>query len=193
VDDNHREDVVRALAAAGIEVERELDRGRLYLLSAREYCPIGEFDPREMLARFRELGSEVARSGTEAARAAVEMTWALTLDVPLDRLAEYECWGNHIFEHFTGISLCMYNRRRFPVAAMEGMLRAHPSVVLDGEVAPNPFYEPPEICYAGEPAEVVAAIALVPVAVAGQKAAALELGVIQVQGNVHSATADVGP
>jgi signal transduction histidine kinase len=153
VDDNRRENVIEALAAAGIDVDQELERGRLRLLSAREYCPLEDFDPREMLARFRELGEEMARAGTPAARAAIEMTWALTVDAPLDRLAEYECWGNHIFEHFTGISLCMYNRRRFPAGAMERLLRAHPIVVLDGEVAPNPFYEPPEISYAEEPSE----------------------------------------
>jgi signal transduction histidine kinase len=148
IDDHSRGEVIAALEAEGVAVEEEVGRGRLRFLTAREYCPLESFEPQAMLARFRALGDELASSGIPAARAAVEMTWALSVGAPLDLLAEYECWGNHIFEHFTGMSLCMYNRRRFPAAAMERLLRAHPIVAMDGDIAPNPFYEPPEIYFA---------------------------------------------
>jgi signal transduction histidine kinase len=150
VDDHALEVVQESLLGAGIDVDGELQRGALRFLDARQYCPLQEFEPQAMLARFRELGDEMARAGIPAARAAVEMTWALTVGAPLDKLAEYECWGNQIFEHFTGMSLCMYNRRRFPAASMDRLLRAHPLVIVGGEVAPNPFYEPPEIFFAAE-------------------------------------------
>jgi signal transduction histidine kinase len=150
VDDHSEAQVVSALAAAGVAVDAERRSGRLRLLTAREYCPLETFDAQLMLARFRALGDELAARGAPAARAAVEMTWALTVGAPLDRLAEYECWGNNIFEHFTGASLCMYNQRRFPAAALDRLLRSHPIVVLDGEVAPNLFYEPPELFFAEE-------------------------------------------
>jgi signal transduction histidine kinase len=148
VDDHPLEQVVAAFEEAGIDVAAETGAGRLRFITAREYCPLDTFEPQEMLDRFRALGDEIGRSGVPAVRAVVEMTWALTVGAPLDLLAEYECWGNRIFEHFTGMSLCMYNRRRFPPAAMERLLRAHPLVVFEGDVAPNPFYEPPEIFFA---------------------------------------------
>lgn len=150
IDDHSMEQVVSALEEVGIDVERERARDSLRFLTAREYCAPGAFDPQRMLERFRALGDEVAARGVPFVRAAVEMTWALSSGVPLDLLAEYECWGNNIFEHVSGTSLCMYNRRRFPADAMERLLRAHPVVVLADEVAPNPFYEPPEVYFGSE-------------------------------------------
>lgn len=150
VDDHSVEAVVAALEAAGIDVERERMRGALRFLDAEEYCPPGEFEPERMLARFRELGDEVAAEGVPFVYAAVEMTWALTTGAPLDLLVEYECWGNHIFEHVSGAGLCMYNRGRFPAPAMERLLRAHPTVILGDEVAANPFYEPPEVFFGSD-------------------------------------------
>lgn len=150
IDDHPPQAVIEALDTARIDVERELERGALRFLTAEEYCPRGDFDAERMLARFRALGDEVAAAGVPLVRAAVEMTWALTAGAPLDLLAEYECWGNNIFEHVSGASLCLYNQRRFPPAAMERLLRAHPIVVLGEEVAPNPFYEPPEVYFGSE-------------------------------------------
>lgn len=46
--------------------------------------------------------------------------------------------------------MCMYNRGRFPAPAMERLLRAHPTVVIGDEVAPNPFYEPPEVFFGSD-------------------------------------------
>jgi signal transduction histidine kinase len=152
VDDHPLDRVVAAFEEAGIDVAAESASGRLRFITAREYCPLEVFEPQAMLDRFRALGDEIGQSGVPAVRAVVEMTWALTVGARLDLLAEYECWGNHIFEHFTGTSLCMYNRRRFPPAAMERLLRAHPIVVFEGDVAPNPFYEPPEIYFAADDA-----------------------------------------
>lgn len=150
VDDQPVEAVRSALAEAGIDVVREESRGALRFLTGHEYCAPGEFEPQRMLARFRALGDEVAAAGFPVVHAAVEMTWALSAGAPLDQLADYECWGNNIFEHVTGASLCLYNQRRFPAAAMERLLRAHPIVVLGEEVAPNPFYEPPEVFFGRE-------------------------------------------
>ncbi|HUG42341.1 MAG TPA: MEDS domain-containing protein [Longimicrobiales bacterium] len=150
IDDHAPEVVIAALEHAGIDVERERERGALRFLTAEEYCPRGEFEPQRMLARFRALGDEMAAAGAPLVHAAVEMTWALTSEAPLDLLADYECWGNDIFQHVSGASLCMYNQERFPPAAMERLLRAHPIVVLGDEVAPNPFYEPPEVCFGSE-------------------------------------------
>ena len=50
-------------------------------------------------------------------------------------------------EDFTGSAVCMYNRRRFTPATIEGVLRAHPVVIAHGRVLRNPFFEPPELAF----------------------------------------------
>ena len=147
VDDHSIDTVIAEMERAGIDVARERARSTLAFLNAREYCQMDPFQPQHMIARLRDMGRQMAAIGIASARLVAEMTWTLSCNVNNEQLVEYESWGNYIFEDFTGSAVCMYNRRRFTPATIEGVLRAHPVVIAHGRVLRNPFFEPPELAF----------------------------------------------
>jgi CRP/FNR family transcriptional regulator, nitrogen oxide reductase regulator len=128
-DDLKLAEVTEALAAGGVDVNREIQRGALVLMSAKEYSTPPPFDPLRMVElnrrRVREAGSLVF-SGL---RIAAEMTWALKTPVPEEALAEYESILHEVLGSGTTIIACMYRRERFPPAVLQQVIRSHSKAV----------------------------------------------------------------
>lgn len=148
-DDRSVRQIVRELTAAGVDVEGEIERGALRLLTKQDtYVRGGAFDPHAMIDFLRQTEAEAMAAGFTGHRVLGEMTWALGPEVGGDRLVEYEALLNTFLQGSRSLMLCQYNRQRFDPAILHDVLRTHPVVVLGADVCPNPYYEPPQLVLA---------------------------------------------
>lgn len=151
--DHTVEEVVAALAAAGVAVERERQRGTLLLFTQETFRQPGPFDPARMLGFLQATVEQALAAGYTGFRMAVEMTWAPATGVPFDRLVEYEATANtRFFPAVKASVMCLYNRRRFPPGVLEQVLRAHPFVARGPHLHANVFYEGPDLLL-GDPTD----------------------------------------
>jgi CRP/FNR family transcriptional regulator, nitrogen oxide reductase regulator len=136
-DDLELAEVTEALAAGGVEVNREIQRGALVLMNAEEYSTPPPFDPLQMVElnrrRVREAGSPVF-SGP---RIAAEMTWAVKTPVLSESLAEYEAILHETLGSGPAIIACMYRRGRFPPAILQQVIRSHSKAIAGDYVCLN--------------------------------------------------------
>jgi PAS domain S-box-containing protein len=140
------EEVVQALAAAGVDVAEECRKGALRLLTKEDaYFQSGEFAPQAMIDFVRQAESEALAEGFSGLRLAGEMTWALGPEPGCERLIEYEALLNRLLVNKRAVILCQYHRSRFDAPCIHDVLRTHPLAILGDQVCTNPYYEPPEL------------------------------------------------
>ncbi len=151
-DDRTNEEVLQALAAAGVDSMKERQRGALRLLTTPDiYLRAGEFDPRAIVDFNRQAEHEALRDGFSGLRLAGEMTWALGPEPGCDRLIEYEALLNYWLTNSHSVVLCLYNHSHFDAPCIHDVLRTHPLAMLGDQVCTNPYYEPPELVLSQEP------------------------------------------
>lgn len=139
-------DVEAAIAAAGVEVARERERGALVLVDRWEVAfPDGRFDPAAMIVYVRAGITGALAAGFSGLRVVAEMSWALQMGVEHNRLIHYEALGNALYPDQPLVAVCLYDRSRFPAAVCQNALRVHPFVAVDDTTYPNLYYEMPEV------------------------------------------------
>jgi PAS domain S-box-containing protein len=145
--------MTKALVGTGVRVARELKRGALRVVTDRDLprLRLGEFDPRAMVEFLRRAEAQARAEGFPGLRVAGEMAWVMGLDVPPDRLIEFEALVDEFLRDRNSVGLCQYDRSRFHPAVIFEVLRTHPLAVLGGLVCPNPYYEPPELLLQADP------------------------------------------
>ncbi len=128
VDDLSAKQVKAALAAAGVNVSREIERGALVLLNAREYSqpPV---TPAHIINLIRERARDARSRGFRGLRVAVEMTWAVTMAVPDETVVQIESLLDVALGYEAATVACQYRRDRFPSAVLQQVLRTHAKVV----------------------------------------------------------------
>ncbi len=139
---SHREDrdVRAALRVRQIDVRNEIERGALRVIKATDaYLIDGKFNPEETVRVFNNAIEEALADGFSGFRAAAEMSWAL--DGGLDRVIVYEALLRTTFAACRVIGLCLYHRKRMPVAIINGALATHPIAGENGRFALNPLYD----------------------------------------------------
>jgi MEDS: MEthanogen/methylotroph, DcmR Sensory domain len=145
VDPERREEHLRRLEQAGIDVEKALVSGQLEVQPWEEGPLRGErFDQQTWLAAFEQ----VLRSGPEAGyaqtRFLAHMEWAL-VDLPgVDDLIEFEARINHVCPKYDDTVICTYDLSKFGASTVVYALRTHPVVIIGGLMQENPFYVDPE-------------------------------------------------
>jgi hypothetical protein len=72
------------------------------------------------------------------------MDWALKGFAGTERLIEFEAAVNTIVGECPITGLCQYDARLFDGETLFEVLRAHPMMVVRGQVVRNPGYVPPE-------------------------------------------------
>jgi PAS domain S-box-containing protein len=133
-----------ALAAGGIDVDREVRRGAFALATEREtYLAHGDFDPDAMLAMAEAAAAQAVGDGYGALRILGEMSWALGDGAKLQRLMEYEVMVNDRIARLPAVAVCQYDRRRFSPEIIRDVIRTHPLVAIGGRVCRNFYYVPP--------------------------------------------------
>jgi PAS domain S-box-containing protein len=145
-DDRTIEEVVQALAAAGVDAERERQRGALRLLTGQDtHLQAGDVVHQAMIDFVRQAEAAALADGYSGLRLTGEMTWVLGLGLGSDRLIEYEALLNHLPTNSKTVILCQYNRARFDTPCIHDVFRTHRLAILGDQVCPNPYYESPEM------------------------------------------------
>jgi PAS domain S-box-containing protein len=140
------EGVAAELTQAGIDVEQARETGALTLLRNREFMPLEKFDSSALIALWKARAQQALNAGFYGSGFAVEMLWALELDVAHDALIEAEERLNaEFFPNTRAIALCIYDRQRLSAEYLRAALRSHPLVIVDNKLITDPFYEPPEL------------------------------------------------
>ncbi|MDH7500667.1 MAG: MEDS domain-containing protein [candidate division NC10 bacterium] len=138
------EEIVKALAAAGVPIEAALASRQFLILSSQEsYLQDGYFDPERMTAALRQAEGDALRNGYSGLRVTGEMTWALRGSPGSERLIEYEAALNSFFPESHSLAICQYQEDRFSPELLLQVILTHPQVLLHGHLCTNSYYLPP--------------------------------------------------
>jgi MEDS: MEthanogen/methylotroph, DcmR Sensory domain len=147
VDPEMREQHLKRLAEAGIDVERAMGSGQLEVRVWQDCQFRGDrFDQDAMLALIEEVLQSGAAAGYPLTRFLGQMEWAL-LDKPgLDDLSfvEFETRVNYVSPKYDDPLICAYDLSKFSANMMIDVMRTHPVVLIGGVLQENPFFVPPD-------------------------------------------------
>jgi hypothetical protein len=145
VDPELREEHLRRLAEAGINVQAAMDTGQLEVRRWQDaYLRGDHFDQNAMLALIEEVLQSADGAGYPLTRVLAHMEWAL-LDKPgVDNLLEYETRLNHVLPKYDDPVVCTYDLSKFGASVTMDILRTHPVVIIGGVLQENPFFVPPD-------------------------------------------------
>lgn len=146
VDPESREEHLKRLAAAGINVRAMTDTGQLQVVPwADTYVRDHQFDQDGMLATLeRRIQSGTAAGYPLTRLVGHHMDWLL-LDKPAAyNLVEYEARLNHVLSKYDDPVICVYNLSKFGASVAVDIMRTHPLVIMGGLLRENPFFVPPE-------------------------------------------------
>ncbi len=145
-DDVAIKEVIQPLAAAGVDVEQESQRGALWLRTWQDtYLQSGGYVPQAMIESVRQAEVDALKDGFSGMRLVGEMTWALGPEPGCERWIEFEALLNHLLPNSKSLALGLYNHSRFNAISIHDVLRTSPLVILGDEVCPNAYYELPEM------------------------------------------------
>jgi hypothetical protein len=145
VDPERREDHLKRLGAAGIDVERALGLGQLEVRLWQDVYLRGDrFDQDAMLAFIEAVLQSGAAAGSLGIRLLAHMEWSL-LDKPgVDDLLEYETRLNYVFPKYDQPAICTYDLSKFSASVVIDVIRTHPVVIIGGVLQENQFFVPPD-------------------------------------------------
>jgi hypothetical protein len=145
VDPERREDHLRRLADAGVDVEEAIDSGQLEVHPWQEGPLRGErFDQDTWLAGFERVLQSGPEAGYAQTRFLAQMEWAL-VDLPgVDDLIEFETRVNYVVPKYEDTVICAYDLSKFGASTVMYALRTHPVVIIGGLLQENPFFVPPD-------------------------------------------------
>jgi hypothetical protein len=145
IDPERREDHLKRLADAGINVDEEIESGQLEVHPWQDGPLHGErFDQDTWLAGFEDILRSGPTAGYARTRFLAQMEWAL-VDMPgLDDLIEFETRVNYIVPKYDDPVICSYDLDKFDASTVIYALRTHPVVIIGELVQENPFYVEPD-------------------------------------------------
>ena len=145
VDPEEREEHLKWLGEAGINVQQALAAGQLEVLPwSNTYVRDDRFDQDGMLALIEKLFQSGAAAGYALTRLVGHMQWAL-LDKPgVNNVLEYEARLNYLLPKYNDPVICTYDLSKFPASMVMDIMRTHPVVIIGGILQENPFYVPPD-------------------------------------------------
>ena len=145
VDPRMRDDHLRRLGEAGIDVDRVMATGQLEVRPWEEaHLQGGVFEQDAMLHLVEEVLKSNAASGYPLTRILAHMEWAL-LDKPgVDDLVEYETRVNYVLPRYYAPVICAYDLSKFSASVVMDVMRTHPMVIIGGVLQENPFFVPPD-------------------------------------------------
>jgi MEDS: MEthanogen/methylotroph, DcmR Sensory domain len=141
VDPERREEHIRRLADAGIDVEEALDSGQLEVHPWQDGPLHGDrFDQDTWLEGLEQVLQSGPAAGYAQTRFLAQMEWAL-VDLPgVDDLIEFETRVNFVVPKYDDVVICAYDLSKFGASTVMYALRTHPVVIIGGLMHQNPFY-----------------------------------------------------
>jgi hypothetical protein len=129
------------LAALGMDVAAEIEKGRL-VLSSETVEPGADFDCQEMLGRLEDSLDQALGEGYKGLWATGDMSWEFGHKNNLSKLLEYELGLEALFQkrkEFSGV--CQYHRDTLPDEAMRQGLLTHSTILINETLTRiNPHY-----------------------------------------------------
>jgi methanogenic corrinoid protein MtbC1 len=142
VDPALRADHLGRLAAAGIDVVAAERRKQLAVLDWNEtYLRERPFNRRAMAAIVEGLVQQAREDGFLRCRMIGHGEWALADTRPAQ--VDYEARMNETLPAHDDPVVCAYDRSLLDPRTMTDLLRAHPTVIVDGALLDNPCFQPP--------------------------------------------------
>lgn len=143
VDPARRDDHVRRLNEAGIDVAALLASGQFELRDwTQAHLRAGQFDPERMIEVVAESHAYAQRHGFRRTRYVTHMEWALAASPLTEKLAEYEANANYSIPKRDDAVICVYDFPRWGGQTLVDALRTHPLVIIGGYLHENPFFQP---------------------------------------------------
>jgi len=145
VDPELRDEHLKRLAGAGINVERAIATGQLEVRPWQEAYLRGDcFNQDAMLALIEEVLQSGAATGYPLTRLLAHMEWALLDKQGVDDLVEYETRLNYVLPKYDDPVICTYDLSKFGSSVAMDIMRTHPAVIIGGVLQENPFFVPPD-------------------------------------------------
>jgi hypothetical protein len=145
VDPRRREEHVRWLASAGIDVDKN---NQIELRDwADSHLNGGLFNQDKTLALWERIVADAKEKGFPLVRFVSEMEWALEADLHMNDLLEYEAKANYVWLRGDGPynpAICTYDLKRFRGDIVIDVMRTHPLAIIGGVLQENPFFAPPD-------------------------------------------------
>ena len=145
VDPELREEHLKRLADAGINVQGAMGTGQLEVRPWQD-APLrgNRFDQDTWLASFEQVLQSGPAAGYAQTRFLAHMEWAL-VDLPgVEDLIEFETRVNYVVPKYDDIVICAYDLSKFGAGVVMDALRTHPVVIIGGILQENPFFVPPD-------------------------------------------------
>jgi hypothetical protein len=142
-----REEHLKRLADAGIDVEGAMSSGQLEVRLWEEAQLAGErFDQDAWLAAIEEKLQSGKAAGYPLTRFMADMEWSLQDKPGLDYLSfvEFETRVNYVSPKYDDPLICTYDLSKFNSAMIIDVMRTHPVVLIGGVLQENPFFVPPD-------------------------------------------------
>jgi MEDS: MEthanogen/methylotroph, DcmR Sensory domain len=147
VDPKLREEHLKRLAEAGIDVERAIGSGQLEVWLWQDAQLRGDrFDQDVWLASIEEVLQSGRAAGYPLTRFLAHMEWALQDKPGLDYLSfvEFETRVNYVSPKYDDPLICAYDLSKFSSSMIIDVMRTHPVVIIGGVLQENPFFVPPD-------------------------------------------------
>jgi hypothetical protein len=145
VDPEQRDEHLRRLADAGIDVDEAMGSGQLEVRPWQDGPLSGDrFDQETWLASFEQVLQSGPAAGYEQTRFLSQMEWAL-VDLPgVEDLIEFETRVNYVVPKYDNAVICAYDLSKFGASVVIDAMRTHPVVLIGGLLQENPFFVPPD-------------------------------------------------
>jgi hypothetical protein len=140
-----REEHLKRLAEAGINVQEAMDIGQLEVRPWQD-GPLhgGRLDQDTWLTSFEQVLQSGPKAGYAQTRFLAHMEWALVQLPGVEDLIEFETRVNYVVPKYDDIVICTYDLSRFPASVVIDAMRTHPIVIVGGLLHENPFFVPPD-------------------------------------------------
>lgn len=120
------------LAAAGVDLVREIGSGTLVLSSDQDHLVNGKFDADLMIKMLRDAVRDAVARGYAGFWATGDMTWEFGNEENLSKLLDYERKLQQLMEEHPRLSgICQYHRDTLPTNAIQTALETHKSLYVN--------------------------------------------------------------
>ena len=130
------------LAAAGIDVAKQVKEGALLLSSDQGHLTNGRFDVPRMLGMLSDALRVAQSEGYSALWATGDMMWELGSERNFKKLLEYEYGLEELLQEQPALSgICQYHKEILPIDVLHIALSTHEAVFINQTLSRiNPFY-----------------------------------------------------
>jgi DNA-binding CsgD family transcriptional regulator len=101
----------------------------------------GRFSVDRTTSFLADSAIQAAEAGFPALRVVVDMGWLLPQPQGMDELLLYESAVHELAEQMSAVVMCMYDLQFFGGELLVEVLKSHETVLLDGTVLVNPYYQ----------------------------------------------------